>query len=157
MLLTNQPQYILVASKKDPASITMAKCLINEIGFSKFGDTENQNIVGSPRFHKSGEKDLNDKAFDSYSFKNIKLHLSHDSSLLHLDSLDVIYPDSAAFVFLSKHSSESGKPTLTCHFTGNFSDTNPYGGTKRELGIAYPYIQKSYILDVTSKQSSVSE
>ena len=74
-----------------------------------------------------------------------------------MDSLDGIYPDSAAFVFLSKHSSESGKPTLTCHFTGNFSDTNPYGGIKREIGIAYPYIQKSYILDVTSKQSFVSE
>ncbi|HEU4448303.1 MAG TPA: D-aminoacyl-tRNA deacylase, partial [Nitrososphaeraceae archaeon] len=92
-----------------------------------------------------------------YSFKNIKLHLSHNSSLLHLDNLDEIYPHSAAFVFLSKHSSESGKPTLTCHFTGNFSDSNPFGGIKRELGIAYPYIQKSYILDVTSKQSSVSE
>lgn len=159
MLVANQPQYILVASKKDPASITMAKCLIDEIGFSKFENKENQNIVGSPSLHKSVEMDEknNDKAFDSYSFKNIKLHLSHDSSLLHLDNLDEIYPDSAAFVFLSKHSSQSGKPTLTCHFTGNFSDTNPYGGIKRELGIAYPYIQKSYILDVTSKQSFVSE
>lgn len=159
MYVASQPQYILVASKKDPASITMAKCLIDEIGFSKFENRENQNIVGSHSLHRSGEKDgkNNDKSFDSYSFKNIKLHLSHNSSLLHLDNLDEIYPDSAAFVFLSKHSSESGKPTLTCHFTGNFSDTNPYGGIKRELGIAYPYIQKKYIIDVTSKQSSVSE
>jgi D-aminoacyl-tRNA deacylase len=74
-----------------------------------------------------------------------------------LDNLDEIYPESAAYVFLSKHSSQSGKPTLTCHFTGNFFDTNPYGGIKRELGIAYPYIQKSYILEITSKQSFVSE
>jgi D-aminoacyl-tRNA deacylase len=157
--IARQPQYILVASKKDPASITMAKCLIDEIGFSKFENRENQNIVGSHSLHRSGEKDgkNNDTSFDSYSFKNIELHLSHNSSLLHLDNLDEIYPDSAAFVFLSKHSSESGKPTLTCHFTGNFSDTNPYGGIKRELGIAYPYIQKRYIIDVTSKQSSVSE
>jgi D-aminoacyl-tRNA deacylase len=157
--IARQPQYILVASKKDPASITMAKCLIDEIGFSKFENREKQNIVGPHSLHRSGEKDgkNNDKSFDSYSFKNIKLHLSHNSSLLYLDNLDEIYPDSAAFLFLSKHSSESGKPTLTCHFTGNFSDTNPYGGIKRELGIAYPYIQKRYIIEVTSKQSSVSE
>ena len=159
MFVANQPQYILVASKKDPASITMVKCLIDEIGFSKFENRENQNIVRSPSLHKSIEKDgkNNDKSFDSYSFKNIKLHLSHNGSLLHLDNLDEIYPDSAAFVFLSKHSSESGKPTLTCHFTGNFSDTNPYGGIKKELGIAYPYIQKNYILEITSKQYFVSE
>lgn len=159
MFAVSQPHYILVTSKKDPASITMAKCLIDEIGFSKYENSKNQNIVGSPGLPKSGEKDgkNNDKAFDSYSFKNIKLHLSHNSSLLHMENLDEIYPDSAAFVFLSKHSSESGKPTLTCHFTGNFSYTNPYGGIKRELGIAYPYIQKSYILEITSKQSFVSE
>jgi D-aminoacyl-tRNA deacylase len=159
VLAANLPQYILVASKKDPASITMAKCLIDEIGFSKFENRENQNIVGSPSLHKSVEKDEknNDKAFDSYSFKNIQLHLSHNSSLLHLDNLDEIYPESAAFLFLSKHSSESGKPTLTCHFTGNFSGTNPYGGIKRELGIAYPYIQKSYILEITSRHTFVSE
>jgi D-aminoacyl-tRNA deacylase len=159
VLVANQPQYVLVASKKDPASITMAKCLIDEIGFSKFENRENQNIVGLPSLHKSVEKNEknNDKAFDSYSFKNIQLHLSLNSSLLHLDNLDEIYPDSAAFVFLSKHSSESGKPTLTCHFTGNFSGTNPYGGIKRELGIAYPYIQKSYILEITSRHTFVSE
>ncbi|HEU4446124.1 MAG TPA: hypothetical protein VFR94_15745, partial [Nitrososphaeraceae archaeon] len=92
----------------------MAKCLIDDIGFSKFENRENQNIVGSRSLHRSGGKNgrNNDKSFDSYSFKNIKLHLSHNSSLLHLDNLDEIYPHSAAFVFLSKHSSESGKPTL---------------------------------------------
>jgi D-aminoacyl-tRNA deacylase len=155
----SQPHYILVTSKKDPASITMAKYLIDEIGFSKYENSKSQNIVDSPGLHKSAEKDgkNNDKAFDSYSFKNIKLHLSHNRSLLHMENLDEIYPDSAAFVFLSKHSSESEKPTLTCHFTGNFSDINPYGGIKRELGIAYPYIQKSYILEITSKHSFVSE
>jgi D-aminoacyl-tRNA deacylase len=155
----SQPHYIIVTSKKDPASVTMAKCLIDEIGFSKYENSKNQNIVSSPSSQRSIEKDgkNNDKSFDSYSFKNIKLHLSRNSSLLHLDNLDEIYPDSTAFVFLSKHSSGSEKPTLTCHFTGNFSDINPYGGIKRELGIAYPYIQKSYILEITSKQSFVSE
>jgi D-aminoacyl-tRNA deacylase len=140
--MTN-PQYTLVASNKDQASITMAKCLIDDIGFTK---VENRWL---------GSND--DEHFDSYSFKNVKLHLSHNRSLLHLDNLYELYPESTAFVFLSKHSSESGIPTLTCHFTGNFSNSNPYGGIPRELGIAYPHLQKSYIRDITSKQSFVSE
>jgi D-aminoacyl-tRNA deacylase len=157
-------RYTLVASRKDAASLTMAECLIDDIGFSK--DENNKNGVnnesqkiGSPHspYNSSSGNRNNNEHFDSYSFKNIKLHLSHDRSLLHLDDLDDIYPDSEAFVFLSKHSSESGIPTLTCHFTGNFSDSNPYGGVPREIGIAYPYIQKSYIIDITSKRSLVSE
>ena len=130
----------------------MARCLIDDIGFSR----ESQGISDSISLHKPLHRDSNDY-FDSYSYQNIKLHLSYNRSLLYLDNLDEIYPDSEAFVFLSKHRSESGIPTLTCHFTGNFSDSNPYGGTPRELGIAYPYLQKSYIRDITSKQTFVYE
>jgi D-aminoacyl-tRNA deacylase len=153
------PRYTLVASNKDPASITMANCLIDDIGFTKVESDENRKIGRSHSLHKSQAELINndDEHFDSYSFKNVKLHLSHNRSLLHLDNLDELYPESVAFVFLSKHSSESGIPTLTCHFTGNFSNSNPYGGIPKELGIAYPYLQKSYIRDITSKQSIVSE
>ena len=153
------PQYTLVASNKDLASTTMAECLIDEIGFSKVENSQNRTIGESPSLHKCLSKVGNndEEHFDSYSFKNVILHLSHNRSLLHMDNLDTLYPESAAFVFLSKHSSESGIPTLTCHFTGNFSNSNPYGGFPRELGIAYPYLQKSYIRDITSQQSFVSE
>jgi D-aminoacyl-tRNA deacylase len=133
----------------------MARCLIDDIGFSRESG-ETQGISDSVSLHKPLHKDSND-CFDSYSYQNIKLHLSYNRSLLYLDNLDEIYPDSEAFVFLSKHRSESGIPALTCHFTGNFSDSNPYGGTPRELGIAYPYLQKSYIRDITSKQTFVYE
>jgi D-aminoacyl-tRNA deacylase len=133
----------------------MARCLIDDIGFSRESG-ESQGISDTISLHKPPHKDSNDY-FDSYSYQNIKLHLSYHRSLLYLDNLDEIYPDSEAFVFLSKHRSESGIPTLTCHFTGNFSDSNPYGGTPRELGIAYPYLQKSYIRDITSKQTFVYE
>ena len=133
----------------------MARCLIDDMGFSRESG-ESQGISDSISLHKPLRKDSSDY-FVSYSYQNIKLHLSYNRSLLYLDNLDEIYPDSEAFVFLSKHRSESGIPTLTCHFTGNFSDSNPYGGTPRELGIAYPYLQKSYIRDITSKQTFVYE
>lgn len=133
----------------------MARCLIDDIGFSRESG-ESHGISDSISLHKPLHRHSNDY-FDSYSYQNIKLHLSYSRSLLYLDNLDEIYPESEAFVFLSKHRSESGIPTLTCHFTGNFSDSNPYGGTPRELGIAYPYLQKSYIRDITSKQTFVYE
>jgi D-aminoacyl-tRNA deacylase len=160
--------YTLVTSRKDPASLTMAECLIDDVGFSKDENNANSkrnegqetNSLQSPHIPHNREGNNNNsycERFESYTFKNVKLHLSHDRSLLHLDKLDDMYPESKAFIFLSKHSSESGIPTLTCHFTGNFSQSNSFGGLPREIGITYPYIQKSYMLDITSKKSFVSE
>jgi D-aminoacyl-tRNA deacylase len=162
-------QYTLVASHKDPASLTMAQCLIDDIGFSKdekdeislTNKSQELSSLNCPqkfaRMSHNHNKTSNYANFESYTFKNLKLYLSHDRTLLHMDNLDDLYPESDAFVFLSKHSSESERPTLTCHFTGNFSDSNPFGGFPREIGITYPYLQKSYIQDITSRKSFVSE
>ena len=133
--------YTLVASKRDPASSLMAEYLVNRIGFIR-----NENISyrsQSPndlRNHETLTKEYC-VPYDSYAFANMELYVSHNKSLLHLDNLDKLFPDSEAFIFLSRHSSKSGIPTLTCHFTGNFSENNQYGGFPRELGICYPYLQ----------------
>ena len=146
--------FMLVASKKDPASNTMAEYLIDRIGFS-----ENSQDLNPGSLHNSNDKGLVKKdtsrdIFDLYTYKNIKLHFSHNSLLLYLDNLDTIHPDSLTFIFLSRHSSESRIPTLTCHFTGNF-DANPYGGIPRELGICYPYLQKQYMKEISANRLSV--
>ncbi len=132
----------------------MAEYLIKHMGFSRNRSrTEDLN----PDLHKNGKpsvsKDDGD-IFDLYSYEDIELHLSHNCSLLYLDNLDNTHPDTKAFIFLSRHSSESGIPTLTSHFTGNF-DSNPYGGVPRELGVCYPYLQKQYINEISTNRSSV--
>jgi D-aminoacyl-tRNA deacylase len=81
-------------------------------------------------------------------YKKIKLHISNES-LLYIEDLDTKYPHSKAFIFLSKHRSESGIPTLTCHCTGNYSD-NTYGGNPRELAISYPHLQKRYLKEINN-------
>ncbi|MGI0005911.1 MAG: hypothetical protein ACREAI_05800, partial [Nitrososphaera sp.] len=76
------PDYVLVASSQDLAGATMVEC-------------------------------LKEKGFESEppaSYPNVKLHVT-EASLLTLESLDDVYPDAKAFVFLSKHRSDSGKPT----------------------------------------------
>lgn len=143
--------FTLVASKKDPASSTMAEYLIDRIGFSK--NSQDLNFCGShdSDCKASVTKDYRTDIFDLYIYKNIKLHFSQNSLLLYLDNLDTIYPDCLAFIFLSRHSSESRIPTLTCHFTGNF-DTNRFGGIPRELGMCYPYLQKQYMKEISANR-----
>ena len=141
--------YTLVASKQDPASNVMAEYLINQVGFSKYNRNYAQNSIRL----NSDEDDFSEYRYGN----NITLHLSHNSSLLYLEELDENYPDSEAFIFLSRHSSESGIPTLTCHFTGNFSASNPYGGNPKELGICFPSLQKEYIKEINMVRSQVPD
>lgn len=114
------PDHILVASSSDLAGATMISCL-HDIGF------ENGRSPDHP---------------------GITLHVTAES-LLTLESLDDDYPDARAFVFLSKHRSDSGIPTLTCHCTGNFSNAT-FGGNPKEIAIAYPSLQKAYLRAITA-------
>jgi D-aminoacyl-tRNA deacylase len=45
------------------------------------------------------------------------------------------YPDAELIVFISRHTSQSGKPTLTVHAPGNF-DNAEFGGYPKTLSIA---------------------
>lgn len=114
-------RYILVASSADLAGATMADYLKSEEGFGPDGL--------SPKYG------------------DITLHVTKES-LLALEGLDDVYPDAKAFVFLSKHRSDSGIPTLTCHCTGNFSDA-PFGGNPGEIATAWPSLQKAYLKAIT--------
>jgi D-aminoacyl-tRNA deacylase len=141
--------YTLVASKEDPASDIMAEYLINHVGFSI-----------NKKNYAPNRSSLNHEKYDFSEYRygnNITLHVSHSNSLLYLEELDEKYPGSEAFIFLSRHSSESGIPTLTCHFTGNFSASNPYGGNPRELGICFPSFQKEYVKEINMVRSQVPE
>lgn len=119
--------YTLVVSKEDIASMTMADYLIKVRAFSP---------------------ETNTKILRSRSYQNIRIHISN-KNLLYLEDLDENFPDSIAFIFLSKHRSRTGIPTLTCHFPGNYAD-NPYSGNPRELAIAHPYLQKQYLKTIVT-------
>lgn len=118
------PDYILVASSTDLAGATLAGRL-KEMGFA-----------------------LDGRLFASPDYPGVALHVTADS-LLTLENLDDDFPNAMAFVFLSKHRSDSGIPTLTCHCTGNFSDA-PFGGNPKEIAVAYPALQKAYLRAITA-------
>lgn len=116
-------EFVFVTSRTDKASSNMAHTLVSRFGFTKSGEI----IKGNPVW-KNG---------------CLKL-IMVDSDMIMLEGLDK-YFSPHAYVFLSKHQSESGIPALTAHFPGNFSQENIYGGSPKELAVTYPSFHKDYI------------
>ncbi|MDQ3975826.1 MAG: D-aminoacyl-tRNA deacylase [Thermoproteota archaeon] len=126
-------QCVLVTSSHDLAGETMSRYLIRN------GEFANESKRG----------DANGETYQSLRHKNIQLHI-FSGNLLTLENIDDLYSRADVFVFLSKHRSHSSIPTLTCHFTGNFSADNSYGGNPRQIAISYPSLQKGYLKAITA-------
>lgn len=145
----NYNYILLVASTQDLAGVTMSDYLRQAKGFSP-GSTDaadTNNATAAAYGRKEGG--MGGELFASPLYPNVLLYLSGES-LLHLENLDGLYPGASAYIFLSKHRSDSGIPTLTCHCTGNFAG-NPYGGNEREIAISYPSLQKEYLRAITAE------
>ena len=134
-------QFVLVTSGHDLAGTTMSHYLIRNAQF----------VTVTNRRNADGE------SYQSLRHKNIQLHIFF-GDLLTLENIDNLYSRADVFIFLSKHRSHSSIPTLTCHFTGNFSADNSHGGNPRQIAISYPSLQKAYLKAITAAaRKKVSE
>jgi D-aminoacyl-tRNA deacylase len=97
----------------------------------------------------TNRRNAHSESYQSLRHKNIQLHIFF-GDLLTLENIDSLYPRADVFIFLSKHKSHSLIPTLTCHFTGNFSADNSHGGNPRQIAISYPSLQKAYLKAITA-------
>jgi D-aminoacyl-tRNA deacylase len=129
-------RYVLVASDQDLAGMTMINYLLSNVDFASEGKRD------------AGE------SYRSTCNDNIQLFIS-SGSLLNLENLDDLYPHTFAFIFLSKHKSDSRIPALTCHCTGNFAADNAHGGRPREIAISYPSLQKGYLKAIIAARQKV--
>jgi D-aminoacyl-tRNA deacylase len=130
-------QYVLVTSCYDLAGKSMSHYLTRSAGFESLSTGDSY-----------GE------SYQSTRHKNIHLYVFY-GNLLTLESIPKLYSQADAFIFLSKHQSQSSIPTLTCHFPGNFSTDNPYGGYPRQIAIAYPSLLKGYLKAITAAKRKV--
>jgi D-aminoacyl-tRNA deacylase len=112
---------VIVSSNEDIASINISKMLIERFNFKE-----------------KDEKFDNSSVFVKDNLRMIKIK----KDLIFSDYLDFL---TDAYVFISRHESESKKPCLTAHFPGNFSDDNSYGGKPKELAYTCPSFHKEYI------------
>ena len=93
--------------------------------------------------------------YESCKYANVKLYVTN-KDLLFLDDCNVS-DRLTSFVFLSRHRSVSGIPSLTCHSTGNFSHNTVYGGRSNELGIVNPSLLKAYFNELNRNRDSVPD
>jgi len=129
---------VLVTSSDDLAGKTMSHYLMRSAEFAS----------ETKRGHAAGE------SYRSLRDRNIELYI-FSGNLLTLENIDDLYSHTDVFIFLSKHRSHSSIPTLTCHFTGNFSADNSYGGNPRQIAISYPSLQKAYLKAITAARQKV--
>ena len=109
---------LLAASKRDKAGLNIAKKVLHHYQFSKTNDVFQDNPVYQATI--SGKQvclvTLKEETFNTQTLPN------------HFEGVDLI-------VFVSRHSSASGTPTLSVHTPGNFNSAE-LGGIERRVSIS---------------------
>ncbi len=132
---------LLIASKQDTCAMNMASYIIRQCGMqSVYNDGKNEL--------------LRCQYFDLLTIDGNALEM--DDIHRYISTYEEEMVTYTCYIFLSKHRSESSKPTLTCHSTGNF-DGVVGGGNAYELAFTYPSLQKCYMLKLWSNRGKVIE
>lgn len=115
--------FLLVASLQDKAGCNIASALRSRYCFCK----TSEKFEGSSIYERDG----------------VRLAYTRRETI-YADHLDEAF-NPEAYIFLSRHSSETGIPCLTTHFPGNLGQDASYGGRPREPSITFPSLLKSYL------------
>jgi D-aminoacyl-tRNA deacylase len=109
---------LLVASNKDGASLNIKRQILSSYPFKETGDRYHQNPIYTADINKN---------------KILLITLSHES--VNAQSLPESFPEAKLLVFISRHCSASGKPTLSVHTPGNFAEAG-LGGLPRNVSVS---------------------
>jgi D-aminoacyl-tRNA deacylase len=109
---------LLVASRKDTASLNIAKQILNNYPFSVTGETFQEN----PTF----SADINEK--------KVTLIMLNDEAV-NAQHLPDSFTNLSLIVFISRHSSTSGTPTLSVHTPGNLGEAK-LGGLPKQVSVS---------------------
>ncbi len=109
---------LLVSSSKDPASLNIANQILQNYPFQKTQKTFQENPVYYANLNK----------------KPITL-ITLSEEEVNAQTLPASFPNAKLIVFISRHSSQSGTPTLTVHAPGNFAEAE-LGGLPRKLSVS---------------------
>jgi D-aminoacyl-tRNA deacylase len=115
---------LLVASSEDPASTNIKQSLLAAHHWNEEGS-----IFSTPVYHAP---DLSDSILVTIPDKKIR----HENLQDELN--DTLHLTPSLFIFLSRHRSKTGEPTLTVHPIGNYADA-AFGGRPHTLVPAAPH------------------
>jgi D-aminoacyl-tRNA deacylase len=109
---------LIIASNKDIASLNIVKQILRHYPFEKIAEVFEENPVY--------EADIGDR--------KIKIVIFNEE-LIYLQNLTDFFANLELAVFVSRHSSESGMPTLSVHTPGNLSEAE-FGGLPKRVSIS---------------------
>ncbi len=109
---------LLIHSSRDVAGLNIAKSILQHYPFTKTNQTYRESPVLAA--------EINGK---QVSF------LTLNEETINAQYLQEDFPSAELVVFISRHSSQSGKPTLSVHTTGNFGEAE-LGGLPRTVSVA---------------------
>ncbi|MDG7009665.1 MAG: D-tyrosyl-tRNA(Tyr) deacylase [Nitrososphaerota archaeon] len=128
-----EPATVIISSTTDLASRTLASALVGSEGFASTG----VNLLGKTVYQKGS-----------------LLLAQFEGIIVEPPDLDE-YFNPQAYIFLSRHSAESGIASLTAHTTGNFTSEARFGGAGRELGKSDPSLLKNYLAALWKRREDV--
>ncbi len=122
---------LLVASNKDVASLNIKEQILKNYIFDQTQQTFQDNPIYTA--------DVNGK--------KVTLITLNEESICAQD-LPAKFPNTKLVVFISRHSSQSGKPTLSVHTPGNFGDAD-LGGLPKNVSVAPALVMQSVLKALT--------
>jgi D-aminoacyl-tRNA deacylase len=126
---------VIVCSLNDSAGTNIRERLIEKFDFRDSG----QVFEDSPIYEADGV-----------------LIVSSSREIIFVDGLDERLGQETRYVFASRHVAESGIPSLTAHFTGNFGEAS-FGGKDREISYYSPALLKNYMTALFSKRNKIPD
>ena len=123
---------VVISSNKDPAGINIRNALVEALPFRETSeDYDDQPVLSA------GTTSLVTTSMD----------------LVYVEDLDDSFKD-CSYIFISKHRAESGIPSLTAHFTGNFGPSK-FGGKPGEIAKFSPSLLKRYLRSLHSLKEEI--
>lgn len=116
---------LLVASNRDVASINIKEQILSHYPFRKNAEVFQQNSTYTA--------DINDKKINLITLRE---------ESVKAQNLPSKFPSAKLIVFISRHSSQSGKPTLSVHPPGNFGDAE-LGGSPKKVSVSPAYAMQN--------------
>ena len=120
---------LFIASTKDTAGMNIAQQLISNYSFNKLSETFQESPVYSKTLHN----------------KETKLFFVN-TEIVETQFLSKIF-NPQLFIFLSRHRSTKGIPTLSVHTPGNIAEAK-FGGKPRDVSISPAYAMKNALLEL---------
>jgi len=109
---------LIVASTKDPASINIKQQMLNHYKFEEEAEQIHENPI----------------YFTEINGKKTKI-VTLNKELVHAQDIQNLFKPLELIIFISRHSSESGTPTLSVHTPGNLNEAQ-LGGLPRKVSVS---------------------